>query len=415
MAVAFASTERLWPWSLFAALIAAAGLPIYIHAPKVYVEEYGVGLTALGLVLAGLRLLDVVQDPVLGWLATRYRDFRAAWVTGAVALMALSMLALFAVPPPVAPLLWFALCLTGLFTAFSFLTIVFYAQGVERAADMGPLGHTRLAGWRETGSLIGVSLASVAPVALLAATANPFAAFAVGFALIALVAWAAMRGNWQATGTEAPLSGLSAFAQVLRDPLSRRLLLLGLVNSAPVAITSTLFLFFVESRLALPGWEGAFLLIFFLGAAASAPLWSRLGQHFGDKKVLLAGMVLSVLSFLWAATLTEGQGVGFALICLTSGAALGADTVLLPALFARRLGQIGGAAAGFGLWAFVTKLSLALAAATLLPALQQAGFTPGPANSADALSRLSLLYAVLPTALKLLALGLLTFTRIERA
>lgn len=415
MAVADAGTAKLWPWSLFAALIAAAGLPIYLHAPKVYVEQYGVGLTALGLVLAGLRLVDVVQDPVLGWLATRYRNFRAAWVTGAVALLALSMLALFAVTPPIAPLLWFALSLTGLFTAFSFLTIVFYAQGVERAAELGPLGHTKLAGWRETGALIGVSLASVAPVALLAATSRPFAAFAVGFAGIALVAWAAMRGNWETTSDEAPLPGLSAFRDVLRDPLSRRLLLLGLVNSAPVAITSTLFLFFVESRLALPGWEGAFLLIFFAGAAASAPLWSRLGQLFGDKKVLLAGMLLSILSFLWAATLTEAQGLRFGVICLTSGAALGADMVLLPALFARRLGQIGGAAAGFGLWAFVTKMSLALAAATLLPALQQAGFTPGAANSAAALSRLSLLYAVLPTALKLLALALLTVTRIERA
>ena len=53
-------------WSLFAALIAAAGLPIYIHAPTVYAETYGIGLGALGFTLAGLRLIDVVQDPLLG-------------------------------------------------------------------------------------------------------------------------------------------------------------------------------------------------------------------------------------------------------------------------------------------------------------------------------------------------------------
>ena len=35
-------------WSLFAALIAMAGLPIYIHAPKFYVDTYGVSLAALG-------------------------------------------------------------------------------------------------------------------------------------------------------------------------------------------------------------------------------------------------------------------------------------------------------------------------------------------------------------------------------
>ena len=45
-------TRSLAPWSLFAALIAAAGLPIYIHAPTVYAETYGIGLGALGLTLA---------------------------------------------------------------------------------------------------------------------------------------------------------------------------------------------------------------------------------------------------------------------------------------------------------------------------------------------------------------------------
>ena len=46
-------------WSLFAAMIAAAGLPIYIHAPKFYVDQYGVTLAALGGTLALLRLIDV--------------------------------------------------------------------------------------------------------------------------------------------------------------------------------------------------------------------------------------------------------------------------------------------------------------------------------------------------------------------
>lgn len=58
--------DRLWSYALFAALLACAGLPIYIHAPKFYVDEYGVSLSALGAVLFGLRLLDVVQDRCWG-------------------------------------------------------------------------------------------------------------------------------------------------------------------------------------------------------------------------------------------------------------------------------------------------------------------------------------------------------------
>ena len=400
-------------WSLFAALIAMAGLPIYIHAPKFYVDTYGTSLAALGGVLALLRLIDVVQDPLLGWLAEAGRAQRGLLVAIAACLMAIAMLGLFAVTPPVAPLLWFALTLTLLFSAFSFLTIAFYAEGVAKAATLGENGHLRLAGWREGGSLAGVCVAAVAPVALAVLTDQPFAAFAVLFTLLAIAATLAMRGQW--SGQAAPITNpFAVFRPALADGLTRRLLLIALLNAAPVAVTSTLFLFFVESRLLAAGMEGPLLLLFFLSAAVSTPLWSRAAQRFGAKPALLAGMVLAIASFLWAATLGAGDTLAFALICAVSGAALGADMVLLPALFARRLGQLGqgGEGAAFGLWSFVSKLSLALAAATLLPALQAAGFTPGEENTPSALFALSAFYALVPCALKVLAIALLAATKV---
>lgn len=410
---AIAPRAGLGGWSLFAALIAMAGLPIYIHAPKFYVDSYGVSLAALGGVLALLRLFDVVQDPLLGWLAEAGRARRGLWVGLAAGVMAFCMVGLFAVTPPVAPLVWFALTLTGLFSAFSFLTIAFYAEGVAKAATLGPQGHLRLAGWREGGSLAGVCVAAVAPVALATLTDAPFAAFAALFVLLAIAATFAMRGQWrgQGGGFESPLA---AFRPALSDPLARRLLLIALLNAAPSAVTSTLFLFFVESRLSAPGMEGPLLLLFFLAAALSTPLWSRAAQVWGAKRVLLAAMTLGIASFIWAATLGAGDVLAFAVICAVSGAALGADLVLLPALFARRLAQMGqgGEAAAFGLWSFVSKLSLALAAGTLLPALQAAGFTPGQENAPSALLALSVLYALVPCALKVFAIALLAATKV---
>jgi len=398
-------------YSIFAAMLAMAGLPIYIHAPKFYVDSFGVGLAALGGVLAALRLIDVVQDPALGWLAHRLRRWRAWSVAAGGALMALSMVGLFGMAPMLPPLAWFALCLTGLFSGFSFLTITFYSQGVQRAVDLGTGGHVRLAAWRETGALLGVCAAAVAPT-LLAGTGAPFGLFALGFVGLVVVALWAMRREWVGGPVAAGETGLGL---VLGDGAARRLLLIALINATPVAVTSTLFLFFVESRLQAPGAEGPLLLLFFLSAAVSAPVWGRLAARFGEKAALLAGMVLSIVSFGFAALLGAGDTAAFAVICFASGVALGADMTLLPAIFAARLARIApNPEQGFGLWSFVTKVTLAVAAVVLLPLLDLSGFQPGLQNTDGALFTLTALYAGVPCVLKLGALALLAFTRIER-
>ncbi|MFC3614723.1 MFS transporter [Lutimaribacter marinistellae] len=404
------SGHRLPAYAGFAAMLAAAGLPLYIHAPKFYVDEYGLSLAALGSVLFGLRLLDVVQDPLLGKLSEALRNHRSAAVAIGATVLSGAMIGLFAVTPPLAPLLWFAFMLTLVFSSFSFLTICFYAQGVAKAHELGGSGHLKLARWRETGALAGVCLAAVAPVALAQITVTPFAGFALGFVLFALAVVFAMRPEWQASH----LPASTGFRAVLQDSPARRLLIIGLLNAAPVAVSSTLFLFFVESRLEAPGWEGPLLLVFFLSAAIAAPIWGRAAERYGAKQTLIAGMVLSILAFACVLFLGAGDTAAFAAICIASGAALGADMTLLPALFAARMARIAPRAAeGFGLWSFVTKFTLAFAAVLLLPALEAAGFRAGPENAPEALTLLTLFYAAVPCVLKAAALVLLAFTTLE--
>ncbi|SFJ27590.1 MFS transporter [Jannaschia pohangensis] len=386
----------------FAAMLSAAGLPIYIHAPKFYVDSYGVTLAQLAVALFLLRLIDVVQDPLLGRLAEVTRNHRAAMTWAAGAIMAGAMAMLFAVPPLLPPVWWFALSLAALFSAFSFLTICFYAQGVAKATQMGD-GHVRLASWRETGALLGVCLAAALPT-VLAGTGMPFTIYAAIFAGAVLVALAVMTPEWAARGP-APEGGLR---RVLGDPTARRLLLIALVNATPVAVTSTLFLFFVADRLQAPGAEGPLLLLFFLSAAVAAPVWGRIAAKVGTARALMCGMGLAMVTFGFALPLGAGDTWAFALVCIGSGAALGADLTLLPAMFARRMEVIAPSAAdGFGLWSFVNKATLAFAAIALFPILDAMGFVPGEPNNGAALWSLTALYAGLPLALKAIALFLM--------
>ena len=57
--------HRLPAYSLFDAILTAAGLPIYIYAPPYYAETYGVSLTGIAAVLFWLRLFDAVQESMV--------------------------------------------------------------------------------------------------------------------------------------------------------------------------------------------------------------------------------------------------------------------------------------------------------------------------------------------------------------
>lgn len=403
--------DGLYRYSVFGAVLAGAGLPIYIHAPAFFAQEYGLSLAVIGSALFGLRILDFIQDPALGWLADTLGDYRAVAATVSTILLAGAMVALFAIPAPVDPLLWFIGCLVVLFTAFSFLWILFYARGIARGEDLGPGGPLRLAAWREMGTLSGICLASIIPsLLMLTALDAPLAVFAWGFAGATLVAAWLMTPEWNRPMRRQD----GGLRHLLADPVLRRLLIVGLFNSAPVAVSASLFLFYVEYRLGSAAAAGPLLLIFFLAAAATAPVWSKLADRFGAKRTLIAAMILAIASFSCASLLGSGDVVAFGIICLLSGAALGADFTLLPALFSHAVDRIkGGGGQAFGLWNFCAKFTLALAAAIVLPTLDAAGFTSQGTNPPEVLLMLTILYAVVPSVLKIIALAVLAWTPIE--
>ncbi len=390
-------TGHLARYAGFAAIVAASGIPLYIHLPAFLASRYGIALETLGGILLLLRLVDFVQDPGLGWLLARLRRYRGAMVLLAGALLGGGMVGLFAVSAPLAPMRWVIACLILTFTGFSMLSIVLYSDGVQRGTAFG---HIRVATWREAGALTGITAACLLPFSL---PGDGYRGFAVVFAAGLGAALWGMRGRWMAVAPRsAPLGAL------LRDPMVRRFLLLAFFNAAPVAVTSTLFVFFVDARLDMAGQTGLFLVLFFLAAAASTPIWRGLARRVGPRQALATGMTLAIASFVWAFTLQSGDGVAFALICLASGAALGADMLLLPAMFSSHQARSGGdQALAFGFWNFVGKATLAISAGVVLPALAWAGFDPSGPHDPAALGALSVLYALVPCGLKAGALAIL--------
>ncbi|HNY45599.1 MAG TPA: MFS transporter, partial [Casimicrobium sp.] len=86
------SRSELLRYSVFAAPLAMAALPIYVHVPKLY-AEFGLSLGLLGGLLLALRSLDALVDPWLGRWADRMRSRFTACLIASIALL-VGMLAL---------------------------------------------------------------------------------------------------------------------------------------------------------------------------------------------------------------------------------------------------------------------------------------------------------------------------------
>ena len=395
--------------------LAFVALPLYVVLPNHYASTFGIPLATLGTLLLGARLLDAVADPWIGhmvdrWFTTGLR--RLAWAGVLAALvLALGFRGLFfpAVTGESALLWWCGGVLAASYLAYSVLSVIHQAWGARLGGDEAQ--RARIVGWREALSLVGVLVASVLPSA--AGLEASTAVFAVLLALALVASVWAPRPGASARDTaphQAQTAAVPIAASPWQTPGFRRLLAVFLVNGIASAVPATLVLFFIRDRLQAPAFEPLFLASYFAAGALSMPVWVRLVRRLGLARAWLAGMVLAVAAFAWAALLGAGDVAAFTAVCIASGIALGADLALPGAMLAgviQRAGHAGRLEGRyFGWWNFATKLNLALAAGIALPLLAAFGYQPG-GRDAQALQALTNAYCLLPCALKLAAAGLL--------
>lgn len=451
-----APTAALAAYGALGLPLAFAALPIYVHVPRLYAEGPGLSLAVIGAVLLAARIFDAVTDPLIGWANDRLPR-RRLWIALALPVLGAGMVGLLA-PPAGAGALWLFVLLVLVSLAYSVATIAYNAWGAEVGTT--PAARTRFVASREAFALVGVVLAAALPgllaageLAGLARLAWVFLPLLAGFGLWTL--WRAPAPPAVRAGTAPVWAGLRA---ALGEPAFARLLAVFAANGIAAAIPSATVLFFVADVLQAAELAGLFLVLYFVAAAASLPLWVRVSQRIGKLRAWLASMVLAVAVFAWAGLLGSGDLVAYGLICVLSGLALGADLSLPPSLLADLLarsradrqadgyaegnldGRLDGSSVGssvgssegqaegcaqlrvegrangqpapleagacFGWWNFVTKANLALAAGLALPLLAVLGYAPG-ARDAAAVAALASVYGFAPVVLKLGAIALL--------
>lgn len=409
-------------YALPAMAAAVPTIPAYVLLPSYYGDDLGLGLAITGAVLLLVRVIDMATDPLIGWLSD-VTGRRKIWVGFGAVLAGIGLWYLFT-PPDVPDAIYLFVWASVLFLGWTLFQVPYLAWGADLSGDYKT--RTSLTALREGAGLIGIVLAGGIPVLIHATDrADEIRMLAVvtlvlGAVFVALLIWqvpdpVAQRKRPKSIAMGSPTVAIRLGLRSLRDNrLFVRLLAAWMINGLAAGLPAVCFPLFVRYYLQLDqGTENVLILLYFLAAIIAIPLWAFLSARLGKHCVWCLAMAIAIIAFGFVPFLSVGDAVGFGVICLVTGAALGADLALPPAIQADvddwdhyRFGTRRTALL-FALWNMTNKLAMALAAGIALPILGAFGLTDDAGQKSGALVVLVLIYAVIPIVLKSGAIGMM--------
>ena len=404
--------KSMLQYGFIALPMAFAGFPLYILAPDFYVTHHGISLTLLGTLLLVIRLLDAVQDPLIGWMTDRLQGQFLSFIIVSGIVLCLSIFGLFNFML-FSPAIWFALCMVFIVSSYSVVSIILGVQATLWTLERNE--QTRIACVRETFGLIGLIVAVSMPT-LLSYLVIPDHVYLWYTIILMVLMLGGIVGFSRVTAHRVPenyktIPNTSLLSAVRALPSeSWRLFAVYGISLLASSIPAVLVIFYVRDLIGAEHLTGAFLLLYFLSGAVAMPLWKNMSTQIGKYRTWGLSNILSVVGFIGAYFLGAGDVWAYTGVCIVSGLALGADLTLPPSILSDHIHASDNSAYAGTHYAFlplIAKTSLALASAIALPTLDVAGFKPNTVNSETALATLSFAYAVIPCILKLTALGLL--------
>jgi Na+/melibiose symporter-like transporter len=406
----------LLPYAAPALPLAILGLPLNVHLPNFWAGAMGLSFGTVGLVLTLVRLLDVVIDPAIGRISDRWRTRigrRRPPILLALPIGLAGGAALF-FPPAGAGAAWLFGAYALLTFAWSLIALPWQAWGAELSNDYQE--RTRIVAWRETGTLLGVVLSAVLPAVFHlddpATVLHVLAILCASLTLPAVIALLTLVRETPNQGGETAPGLRDSLRTAWANRPFRHLLAAWSINGIANGLPAALFLLLCRHILQAPEASGPLLLAYFVAGIASVPLWAWIAGRIGKHRAWCWAMLWTCAGFLPVLTLGPHDTTAFLVICLATGAGLGADLALPPAMQADVIDldtlNHGEARAGlfFAAWTMAQKSGNALSVGVAFGVLDLIGFQAEGVNDAAHLRALAVLYCLVPVILKLAAIAL---------
>ncbi|MDP1632646.1 MAG: MFS transporter [Caulobacter sp.] len=419
-----------WRLAAFAAPcipVAAMLMPVTVYLPNYYATELGVSLAVLASVFAVIRLFDLWLDPILGLLIdrtnSRWGRYRP-WLVGGLPIALVAAWMLFMAKPGIDGtyiLAWLVMGFLG--QSMASMAHVAWAARIAPQYDQ----RSRVYGWWQGFTVAGmITVLAMPPLMKIGFGLDHTAGVkAMGWFVIATlpptILLAVMAVREPAVRPNAHPPHWRQYLALLRRGTVLRLLATDIALGTGPAIAGSLFFFYFE---AIRGVDrslgGLLLLLYFVGALAGAPLWTRLARRIGKHKALMIAALGYAAA--QASIMIAPLGLAWGIVTMVlAGLPFSAGPILLRAMMAD-VGDEERLASGvdrngllFGLLSGTVKIGSALAVFVGFQALSVAGFEAklGAANSDQALLALSLAFSVLPALLGLVSAALIAGHRLD--
>ncbi len=405
-------SKEIFLYGILGIPIAFLGFPLYIYLPTFYVEYIGLNIGTVGFILLISRLIDMILDPYIGKLTDKYNNFNIILISTFFVLFGLYFL----IKPIYFNFIWLFCFSLLTYISYSFVMIPYLTLNSKLSNNS--INNTKLAFSREIFIIIGVLSALLFPYIFQVAKDSKeslellLSIILIIFPIFSIIFYKKFKNNRiikKEIKDEYFFNSIKTF--FINFPQHKKLFFAFFLNNLANALPATLFLFFVKYILLLEDKTGLFLIIYFLSAIITFPIWIKLSQILSKKTTWILSMIIASIAFTFVPFLQNNDLLYFIIICILTGMCLGAD-MALPSSIQSDVAQMsekqGNDISGilFGFWAMITKFSLALAVAISFITLEFTFFDSSAVNE-NSLIAIIIMYSILPIIFKGLSIILL--------
>jgi glycoside/pentoside/hexuronide:cation symporter, GPH family len=405
-----------WIYGSVSLPLAIIGYPLAVWIPRLYSTEIGIDLGLIGLVIFSAAIFDALSDPAMGFMSDRFQTRwgrRKPWIAIGVPVYAVAVWMLLN-PDQGSTVLYLALFFILLRLATTILGLPYAAWGMELSSEYH--ARTMIQSAREKYVLAGLIVASAIVLISEEVFDDRTASFVLSnfsWVIVTLLPITALLVLMKVPEVSVPKAPSVSLFQSLksmgRNQLFFRILAIELLIAGGENFRNTLSLFFVQDYIGADRVGRLYVLYFGIGLLA-IPVWDWIAHRFGKHQSLAAAMVMVSIISIACFMLEHGQVTEFYVLFALKGFCFGAFAYLPRAMLADVVDfdtvRSGNArpASYFAILGFMTKCAASFGGLSL-PILGLVGYSVAAdvVNGPDELLWLGILYAIVPTALFVVA------------